>query len=145
MLDLHLAIAHHLVIFCVFGVVAAELFSLRPGMTARDTHRLARIDLGYGIFAGLTLIVGFARASLAAKGWDYYAHNAYFWSKIGTFAIIGLLSVPPTVVYVRCRRAGTTLTGEQVGSLRLFLWAEVVLFAPLLGFAAAMARGYGQY
>jgi uncharacterized membrane protein len=29
--------------------------------------------------------------------------------------------------------------------VRGYLWIEVVLFVPLLAFAAAMARGYGQF
>ena len=59
----------------------------------------------YGLLAGLIVVVGFSRAIFAAKGWTYYEHNALFWAKLATFALIGLLSVPPTLAYLRWRRA----------------------------------------
>ena len=45
MLALHLAIAHHLLIFTLFGVLSPELIAVRPGMTSDDVRRIARIDL----------------------------------------------------------------------------------------------------
>src|SRR5262249_973921 len=83
-----------LFVFAMFAVLFAEFVSVRPGMNDATVARTAAIDASYGALAGLILIVGFARAIFAAKGWDYYAHNAFFWAKIGTFAIIGLLSIP---------------------------------------------------
>ena len=144
MLDLFLATAHHLLVFGIFGVVFAELMLVRRGMDRAAVTRVAAIDLWYGVLAGLILIVGFSRAVFAAKGWAYYSDNGFFWAKIGTFLLIGLLSAPPTIAYFRWKRAGAAPSDEQVAGVRRFLHAEVVLFAPLLAFAAAMARGYGQ-
>ena len=93
----------------------------------------------------VTIIVGLSRAIFAAKGWDYYAHNAFFWAKLGTFLIIGLLSVPPTITYIKWRRANVEPIEDQIRATRRFLWIEVALFALLPIFAAAMARGYGEY
>ena len=145
MLDLLMAILHHLIIFSLFAVLIAELVSVRRGMDAATVARVAATDLWYGILAGLIVVVGFARAIFAAKGWHYYQHNAFFWAKIGTFVVIGLLSVPPTLTYPKWRRAGGSPSDEAVATVRRYLWTEVVLFAPLLAFAAAMARGYGMY
>jgi uncharacterized membrane protein len=33
----------------------------------------------------------------------------------------------------------------EVAKVRRYLLLEILLFAPLLGFAAAMARGYGEF
>jgi putative membrane protein len=143
MLDLGLAIGHHLLIFALFGVLAAELVLVRRGVDIATIARVGRIDLWYGVLAGLIVAVGFARAVFAAKGWAYYSHNLFFHAKIGTFVLIGLLSIPPTVAYIRWRKAGAALTDAQVAGVRRFLWAELALFALLPVFAAAMARGYG--
>jgi putative membrane protein len=145
MFDLVLAIAHHLLVFSLLGIVFAEFFALRPGLGREAVARLARLDLFYGIFAGLILIVGFARVFFAAKGWHYYEHNAYFWAKLGTFLLIGVLSVPPTIAYLRWRNAGAPPSDKEVKSVRFYLHLELALFVPLLGFAAAMARGYGEF
>jgi putative membrane protein len=145
MLDLALAIGHHLLIFGLFGVLFAELIAVRRGMDAAAVARIAAVDLWYGVLAGLILAVGFSRAVFAAKGWRYYEHNGFFWAKIATFAVIGLLSIPPTIRFIAWRRAGAAPSDEQVKDVRGFLHAEVVLFALLPAFAAAMARGYGEF
>jgi putative membrane protein len=145
LLDLSLAILHHLLVFSIFGVACAELIVVRPGMSLADVRRIAAVDVWYGVLAGVIVAVGFSRAIFAAKGWGYYSHNLFFWAKIGTFALIGLLSIPPTVSFIRWRRRGEVPSEAEVRGVRKILWAEAALFAPLLGFAAAMARGYGEF
>ena len=144
MLDLALAISHHILVFGLFGVLFAELVLVRRGLDQAAVAAVAAIDLWYGVLAGLIIAVGFSRAVFAAKGWAYYNHNAFFWAKLGAFALIGLLSLPPTFTYLRWKRAGVPPGDAQVAGVRRFLLAEVVLFALLPAFAAAMARGYGE-
>ena len=145
MLDLAFAIGHHLLVFALFGVLFAELIAVRKGMDSAMVSRIASVDLWYGILAALILIVGFSRAVFAAKGWTYYQHNGFFWAKIGTFALVGLLSIPPTIRFIQWRKAGVSPSDDQVKSVRRYLHAEVVLFALLPMFAAAMARGCGEF
>ena len=145
MLDLILAVAHHILIFGIFGVLFAEFVLVRPGMDQAMVNRVAATDLWYGIMAGLIIVIGFARAIFAAKGWDYYSHNLFFWVKIGTFAVIGALSALPTISFLRWRRDKQVPNAMQVASVRRFLWAQLLLFPLLLVFAAAMARGYGEF
>jgi len=143
MLDLAAAIAHHLLIFGLFGVLAAELVLVKQSIDQAGVRRVGAIDAWYGVLAVLILVVGFSRAIYTAKGWPYYSHNAFFWAKIATFGLIGLLSAPPTIAFARWRKSGQAPSQSQVASIRRFLWAEVALFPLLLVFAAAMARGYG--
>ncbi len=145
MLDLVLAIAHHLLVFALFGILFAEFMLVRRDMDLAAVRRVSAIDLGYGALAGLIVVVGFARAAMAAKGWDYYAHNAFFWAKVGVFLAIGLISVPPTIAFIRWRRSEVAPTAAQVAGVRRLIHVEVALFALLPAFAAAMARGYGQF
>jgi putative membrane protein len=145
MLDLILATLHHLIAFGLVAVVFAELVYVRPGMDVAAVRRIAGIDAWYGILAGLIVFVGFGRAILAAKGWEYYSGNLFFWAKIATFLVIGLLSIPPTISYVKWKKAGIAPSDEAVAKARRFLLLEALLFAPLLFFAAAMARGDGMF
>ena len=145
MLDLVLAILHHLFVFALFGILFAELLMVRRGMDAVAVARVQSIDLWYGVLAGLIVIVGFARAIFAAKGWAYYAHNLFFWAKIGTFIVIALLSAPPTLAFLKWRRTRALPTDAIIAPVRRYLWIEVALFALLPAFAAAMARGYGEF
>jgi putative membrane protein len=144
MFDYLLAISHHLLIFALFGVLIAELVLVRPGIDQKTMSQTARIDLWYGVTAGLIVVVGFTRAIFAAKGWHYYEHNLFFWAKITTFVIIAALSVPPTIRYLRWQRAGSVPNDVVIYAVRRYLWMEVALFALLPIFAAAMARGFGE-
>ena len=116
--DLTLAILHHFFVFALFGVLFSEFVVVRRGMDVAAAARVVAIDAWYGVLAALILIVGFSRAIFAAKGWEYYAHNAFFWAKIGTFLVIGLLSVPPTLAFLKWRgRQGAALSLDGSGAV----------------------------
>lgn len=144
MLDLVLAIGHHLLVFGIFGVLMVEFALVCPGMNLASLRWVARADLSYGVMAGMIIVVGFARAIWAAKGWDYYSHNLFFWSKLAVFLLIGVLSIGPTIAFLKWRRDAHAPTETEVFAVRRLLWCELALFALLPAFAAAMARGYGQ-
>jgi putative membrane protein len=149
-LDLHLAIGHHILIFAIAGVLAFEIGATRAAMDGSDVRRVARVDMWYGILAVAILVVGFARANFAAKGWAYYAGNEFFWAKIGTFAAVGVLSIYPTVVFLRWRAAlkkddAFMPFPGQIAGVRRFLLAEAFLFLLIPVFAAIMARGYSSF
>ena len=54
--DLILAILHHLGVFTVAGVIAAELVLIRPGMSMDKILQAAKIDALYGIAAGSVFV-----------------------------------------------------------------------------------------
>jgi putative membrane protein len=145
MLDLTLAIAHHLLIFGIFGILFTEFWALRSALSGASVARIGSIDLWYGILAAAVIVIGFCRAIFAAKGWGYYSHNAFFWAKIAAFAAIGILSLPPTFAFIRWRRSGVLPDDSEIGKVRRYLHAELALFIFLPIFAAAMARGYGEF
>ena len=145
MLDLVLAVGHHLLIFGVFGILFAEFWILRPGLGSVAAARIASIDLWYGILAAAVVAVGFCRAIFAAKGWYFYAHNAFFWAKLLCFAAIGLLSLPPTFAFIRWRKSDAAPNDSDIRVVKRYLHVELALFALLPIFAAAMARGYGEF
>jgi putative membrane protein len=145
MLDLTLAIAHHLLIFGIFGILFTEFWTLRNALSGASVARIGSIDLWYGILAAAVIVIGFCRAIFAAKGWGYYSHNAFFWAKIAAFAAIGILSLPPTFAFIRWRRSGVLPDDSEIGKVRRYLHAELALFIFLPIFAAAMARGYGEF
>jgi len=145
MFDFSLAVVHHLVMFSVLAIVVAELAMVRRGMDAATLTAVARIDLAYGALAAIALAVGLIRAVYAAKGWYFYSHNGFFWTKIAAFVVIGLLSVPPTLKFIQWRKLQYVPQDAQVDAVRKYLWAQLVLFALLPLCAVGMARGYWQF
>ena len=129
--DLSLAIAHHLLIFVLAGVLAFEIGVIRPSMKREDVLRVASVDNWYGILAVAILVVGFSRAIYAAKGWAYYQANGFFWAKIAAFVAVALLSIIPMIQIIRWRRALTADSAflpaaPDIAGVRRFLWAEAV-------------------
>lgn len=150
MTDLILACLHHVIAFSMAAVLAFEVALTRPGIAAGDIRRLIITDRHYGVMALLLLVIGFARAIWAAKGWDYYSVNAMFWAKMATFLAIALLSARPTLAIIAWRRASLADAGfspdpSHIQAVRRLLYAQAALFVLLPLFAAAMARGYGQF
>jgi len=149
MLDLVLASAHHVAVFTLVALFAAEFAILRPGLSGARVTQLARIDAAYGAMAGLVIVVGILRVIFGAGSWEYYMGNHAFWGKMVAFVVVGLLSVPPTLAFRRWVKAGAGAPdyappGAEIAANRRFLHlqAGVLLLIPI--FAAAMARGYGS-
>ena len=104
----------------------------------------------YGILATLIIVVGVSRVVFAAKGWGYYSVNYFFWAKMAAFAMVGLMSIAPTLAILRWRRAlakdaAFLPAAGDISGVRRFLWLEVFFFMFILAFAALMARGYGEW
>ncbi len=148
MTDLILAISHHLAVFTLVGLFAAEVVVLKPDLPPHRLHQLGLIDAAYGAVAGLVIVVGVLRVIFGASGADYYIHNWVFWAKMAAFVLAGLLSVPPTLAILRWRNSAKTVADYRpplsaIAMVRRFYFAEGVALAFIPAFAAAMARGYG--
>ena len=148
MTDLILAIAHHLAVFTLVAIFAAEFALLRPGIEGKRLGQLGALDGAYGAMAGLVIIVGIIRVIFGAAGWEYYVGNWVFWAKMIAFLGVGLASIPPTIAIARWRKtakadAGFTPAATEVSAARRFLYLQAGLLVFIPSFAAAMARGYG--
>lgn len=147
-LDLSLAILHHLLIFLLAAMLAAEFVLLRPGLAGRDLHRLGQVDAAYGGLALAVIVVGVLRVFFGLRGWDFYAASPAFWLKMGAFLLTGLLSIPPTLRIASWRREAANTSGVHVvpeaelRRARRFVGYGAVAFAFIPVFAAMMARGY---
>lgn len=143
--DATLAILHHVLVFALFSMLTAELMLVRPGLAGDALKRLGGIDGAYGGIALSVLVVGAARLVWGAKGWDYYAANPWFWAKIATFLLVGVLSVPPTMRYVAWRKAHSAnaahaVPAAEISRVRALIHAQLGLLILLPVFAALMAR-----
>ena len=144
--DALLAYAHFICIFALASLLVGELFLLRKTLPADLVRRLQAIDRWYGIVAGLVIASGLARLFLGVKGAAFYTHNPVFWTKMALFVAVALLSIVPTVAYVRwnARRqadGSIVLDDTEFTRLRRFLWLQVGLFLFIPLCATFMARG----
>jgi len=146
--DLFLAAFHHLLFFGLVSMLVTQSVMLRGRIDGAVLARLGSIDRGYGITAGLLLAVGLLRVFYGIKGYDFYLHNPWFHAKIGAFLLVGVLSIWPTVRFLRWRKslkadpAFIPSTAEVCGLQRIIRF-ELALVAVIFVCAAAMARHGG--
>ncbi|EJL80492.1 putative membrane protein [Polaromonas sp. CF318] len=147
-LEALLAYAHLLAILTMVVFLASEAALCRvEWLNAAVVERLGKIDMVYGISAGLVLATGLARVFLGSKGAAWYAHNPLLYLKLAMFLVIGLISIKPTLMFVRWRRAlranGALPDAVEVKKARrlVMVQAHILPFIPLV--AVFLARGFG--
>ena len=148
-LDAVLAYLHFAAIFTLFGYMVAEAVMLRGTLDEERVRRLGRIDLIYFGAAMAVLATGFLRALFGMKGADYYFSWWPIYAKLGTFVLIALVSVGPTLAFIRWRRMlerdpAWKVPPEEQKKVRRFVMIELHLAALVPVFAVIMSRGIGR-
>jgi putative membrane protein len=148
MLDTALSWAHHLAVFTLTGLLFAEAVLLVRGLGAAQARRLGMIDALFGASAIVVVVAGVLRVLYGLAGWEYYVGNYAFWTKMGLFVIVGLLSIAPTISIARWRRVAKSdprfvAADTDVARVRNFIVAEfiVLAFIPLAAIMMAPGRG----
>lgn len=144
-----MAFLHHILAFALVACLVYEFIAYRRNMGIAEIRRIQRVDLAYGISAGLLLVIGLLRVFFFEKGANFYMNNPFFWVKMVAFLAVGLLSIDPTIRYIRWNRI---LQGNEVPEIseseyrrtRTLLWLEMIGIAVILLAAPLMARGIGM-
>ena len=147
-LDALLAYTHFISIIATVSTVMAEAVLCRPGLTLPWAQRLGRVDLLYLVTAALALTTGLLRLFFGIKGSAFYFGNPVFWVKISLFIAVGLISIIPTLRFIRWTKrlnanSSTVIEEDEITATARILYVELALLAliPLMG--ALMARGLG--
>ena len=144
-----MAFLHHVLAFILTACLVYEFIAYRKNMGIAEIRRIQRVDLAYGISAGLLILVGLLRVFFFEKGPNFYMNNPFFWVKMVAFLLVGLLSIDPTIRYIRWNRtlrqnSVPEISEREYGRTRLLLWLEVIGLAVILLAASLMARGIGM-
>lgn len=148
MTEVLLAYFHYASIFTLVWFLAKEWTLLKAGAERLDVVRLAKADIGYFIAAIAVVCTGGARLIFGAKPWVFYAHNPVFHAKIGIFILVGIVSIWPTIAFIRWRKAAAADASFRVSEsdwrrTKRFVMAELHMVALIPLLAAMMARGIG--
>jgi putative membrane protein len=144
-IDFLLTSLHHITLLVLIASLAGELALLRQAPSTAALQSLGKLDAIYGAAAGVILIVGLSRVVWGVKGYSYYLSSYAFWIKMLVFIVIGLVSIAPTIRYIRWRKALATtgaLPSQQAwDSTRRLVVIQLHSLALVMLAAAAMARG----
>ena len=131
-----------------FGALVYERISLKPHPSREEAISMVVADIIYGM-AGIALLVsGIYRVIKFGQGSEFYTQNPIFWTKIIVFALVGSLSLYPTITYVLWAIPLSNgilpqVTDNLVSRLRLIINVELVGFSSIPFLASLMARGVG--
>jgi len=142
------AFLHHVSAFTLFAALVVEFVLIRSTLTLESARKIQLADMIFGISAGALLLVGLLRVFHFEKGATYYFHTWTFIAKLSLFVIVGLISIVPTMEFLRWRpavKAGQvpTVSADKMKSIRSIIHYEMVGVVLILLFAALMAKGIG--
>lgn len=142
------AFLHHASAFILFAALVVEFVLIRSTLTVESARKILRADMVLGISASVLLLVGLARVFHFEKGAAYYFSTWSFIAKLVLFLLAALISLIPTVEFMRWRtavRAGQvpTVTPEKMKSLHSIIHLEMAAVVLIILFAAMMAKGVG--
>jgi putative membrane protein len=136
---------HYIGIMLLIASLLGEHLMLKPELTLAQANTIRRLDIVYGASAAVVLVSGIMRMFLE-KGVAYYNQHIAFHILVGIFVTVALLSIYPTVVFLRWRSDSVAGRGQQLGQaqfgkLQMVVRVEMalLLLAPL--FATWMAHG----
>jgi putative membrane protein len=147
-LEALLAYAHILLILSLVVFSSSEAALCRvEWMNAKIVERLVTVDRIYGITALGVLLTGVARTIWGIKGAGWYWANGLLHLKVGLFVVVALMSIKPTLMFIRWRRqlrSDGRLPGD--GEIRqarrwVMVQAHIIALIPLA--AVFLARGFG--
>ena len=142
--EIALRYLHFVSIFAIVGTLTSEHLLLRKSLTRAEIGRIARIDAVYGIAALTLLTVGLALwFGNVGKPSVFYSRNWIFHTKITLFALIGILSIHPTVFFIRKRKGSADEVIAIPKSVFWMLRLELLLLAIIPRLAGLMAHGVG--
>lgn len=136
---------HLIAIFGVVGTLLIELFFVKPVMTRKELNRISRVDGIYGLSSIVVLAAGLTMWFWIGKPADFYSQNWIFHTKVGLFVCVGLLSIYPTVFFLK-QRKGDSMEEVMVPSKVInMIRIEIVLLFMIPLLAVLMANGIGTF
>lgn len=143
-----MAYLHYLAIVLIAGFLVAEMAVCRPSLAAEHVRLLPRLDIVFFTGALLALATGLLRLFYYAKGVGFYLPNPFFIVKMALYVVIAILSIKPTVSFLRWRRqlleSGVLPPPAEIAAARRLIHLEVALLALMPLMAVLMARGIGR-
>jgi putative membrane protein len=140
------AFFHHVLAFTLVSALAIEFILIGQEFTHPTAKRLAITDAVLGAAAGLLFVVGLCRVFFFEKGADYYFHNHAFLTKLSVFIVVALISIIPTVEFLKWRKplkAGQlpSVSADKLRFIKKIIHGELAAVVIIVLCAAIMARG----
>lgn len=138
--------AHLLFIITIFCCLVAESMLVKATMSFKDVKKLSKIDGLYGFAAIMVVATGMLNWLSLGKGDAYYNGNTFFILKFSLFVVVGLLSLYPTIVFLRTRKKHKSTKPAAIDfvahkAVKRVIIVELAIMAVIPLLAELMANG----
>jgi len=142
MLTVLIRYLHFFAIFGLAGALIIQNMAIKEAISKEDVRNLAKVNVVYGLCVILTFLCGLVLWLWLDKPRAFYSGNPLFLIKLGLFAFIVLLSICPTIFFVKNQNsiAESIIVPKTV---RLAMKTELILLPIIAVLAYLMARGIG--
>lgn len=142
MADIIVRYLHFIGIIFLSATLIFEYFLLKENMSNENFKRVCRIDAIYGLSALIVLIAGSLLWFVVGKEASFYTSNLLFHIKLTLFLLIGILSISPTIYFIKNRNTQESIISVP-RKIITFVKIEVLLLLLIPLLATLVANGYG--
>lgn len=144
--ELVLRYLHFISIFAIVGSLTSEHMLLKKELKRSEITTLAKIDAVYGIAAAILLTAGLTLwLSGVGKPAVFYTKNWVFHTKLTCFLAVGILSIYPTVFFIKNRKGNPDEIVAIPKKIFMMLRTELLLLLIIPLLAGLMSRGVGFF
>jgi putative membrane protein len=147
-MEIFIPYLHFIGIMAMMGSLITEHVILKPDMNKNTLKSLGTVDLIYVMSAAVVLVTGLLRWFVVGKGAEFYTKNPIFHTKITLFFVIVILSIFPTIKFIKWSRQARKgempdISGRQVKKQLMFIRIQLLLLALIPLLAVLVSRGSG--
>jgi putative membrane protein len=145
-IDIIVKYFHFIGIFGMVSALFAEQILVKKEVSRAVIKKLARIDLMYGMSALVALATGLLQWFVVGRAAELFSRNWIFHTKLTLFVGALILSIIPTIYFIKNRKGGSDDDILKVpAKVKVIIMLEMIaiFIIPLL--AILMSRGVGTF
>ncbi|MCG8384887.1 MAG: DUF2214 family protein [Cytophagales bacterium] len=136
---------HFISILIIVSCLVSQHLLIEDRLSKKMITRLWRIDGIYGASAITAVSAGLILWFSTGKPAEYYSQNWIFLLKVGLFAVVGALSLLPTLFFWKKRKGNQEEVIQVPGYIKTLIRVELALLFIIPLLASLMANGKGYF
>lgn len=132
---------HFVSIFGMLSFLVAELALVKSSMSRGEIVKISKLDGLYGLMAVIMVAAGLTLWFWVGKPASFYSSNPLFHIKVGLAVVVGLISIIPTVFFLKNRKGNQNEVIPVPLRIKRLIILQLVIIGIIPMLAVLMANG----
>jgi putative membrane protein len=132
---------HFVSVFAMLSFLVAELALVRTSMKRGEIAKISKLDGLYGLMAVIMVAAGLILWFGVGKPSSFYTANLLFHIKVGLAVLVGLISIVPTVFFLKNRKGNQDEEVSIPPRIKGLIILQLVIIGLIPLLAVLMANG----